>query len=189
MAVVKRVFMLSMRRYGPISLGIVSSTGSQYRGKRDGPPLDSTSKLLSYNMYDGFAAGLKISSGRPETAWSYCASQSVSYENVCWQCHGSPGSATGLWTWIHTPRASTTSHSPEQQLKSPRPFPKQVCTYTSLKAVLDTQPAMLAQSVPLGQEACRGLILAVHLLSCSKTIRGEFPTFTTSSPSLHTILY
>jgi hypothetical protein len=81
--------MLSMRRYDPISLGIVSSMGSQYRGKRDGPPLDSTSKLLSYDMYDRFAAGLKHSSGRPETAWSYCASQSVSYENACWQCHGS----------------------------------------------------------------------------------------------------
>lgn len=82
------------------------------------------------------------------------------------------GSATGLRTWIHTPQASTTSHSPEQQLESPRPFPKQVCTCTSLKAVLDTQPAMLAEPVPLGQEACRGLILAVHLLSCSKTIRA-----------------
>lgn len=78
MLVVKRVFMLSMRRYGPISLGIVSSMGSQYRGKRDGPPPDSSSKLLSYDVYDRFAAGLKHSSGRPETAWSYCASQSVS---------------------------------------------------------------------------------------------------------------
>lgn len=82
------------------------------------------------------------------------------------------GSATSLWTWIHTPWASTTSHSLEQQLELPRPFLKQVCTYTSLKAVLDTQPAMLAEPVPLGQEACRGLKLAVHLLSCSKTIRA-----------------
>ena len=82
------------------------------------------------------------------------------------------GSATGLWTWIHTSSASTTSHSPEQQLESFRPFPKQACLYTSLEAVLDTQPAVLAEPVPPGQEACRGLMLAVLLLSCSKTIRA-----------------
>ena len=59
--------MLLTRYYSPISLGIVLSMGPQYRGKRDGPLLDLTSKLLLYNIYNRFAVELKRSSDPLET--------------------------------------------------------------------------------------------------------------------------